>query len=142
MELENISIENYLSILKADKDKELMNQINEELNKSLGSFGSGLDLSLFMQQKDLLINQCKLAILILERDEIRAKIYSDRIDKLRKDIDSKTKKVVEITPYKSFIAWIIAVEKFLAFPIDKKNDLLYFSEATKQMMNFYESQKQ
>jgi len=142
MELENISIEKYLSILKGDKDKELINQINEELNKSLGSFGSGLDLSLFMQQKDLLINQCKLAILILERDEIRAKIYSDRIDKLRIEIEKKTKKVVETTPYKSFIAWIIAVEKFLAFPIDKKNDLLYFSEATKQMMNFYESQKQ
>jgi len=141
MELENISIEKYLSILKGDKDKELINQINEELNKSLGSFGSGLDLSLFMQQKDLLINQCKLAILILERDEIKAKIYSDRIDKLRKDIESKTKKVVKTNPYKDFISWIIAVEKFLSFSIDKKNDLLYFSEATKQMMNFYERQR-
>jgi len=136
MELENISIENYCTLLKQGADT---SEIDKELNTL---FGNGMDLALFMLQKDLLINQCKLAILILERDEIRAKFYSDRIDKLRKDIESKTKKVVETTPYKSFIAWIIAVEKFLAFPIDKKNDLLYFSEATKQMMNFYESQKQ
>jgi len=136
MKLENISIENYCTMLKQGADT---SEIDKELNTL---FGNGMDLALFMLQKDLLINQCKLAILILERDEIRAKFYSDRIDKLRIEIESKTKKVVEITPYKSFIAWIIAVEKFLAFPIDKKNDLLYFSEATKQMMNFYESQKQ
>jgi len=136
MKLENISIENYCTMLKQGADT---SEIDKELNTL---FGNGMDLALFMLQKDLLINQCKLAILILEHDEIRAKIYSDRIDKLRIEIEKKTKKVVETTPYKSFIAWIIAVEKFLAFPIDKKNDLLYFSEATKQMMNFYESQKQ
>jgi len=136
MKLENISIEKYCAMLKSGMDT---SEIDKELNTL---FGNGMDLALFMSQKDLLIMQCKLAILILERDEIRAKIYSDRIDKLRIEIEKKTKKVVETTPYKSFIAWIIAVEKFLAFPIDKKNDLLYFSEATKQMMNFYESQKQ
>jgi len=134
MKLENISIENYCTMLKQGADT---TEIDKELNTL---FGNGMDLALFMSQKDLLIMQCKLAILILERDEIRAKIYSDRIDKLRTEIEKKTKKIVETTPYKSFIAWIIAVEKFLAFPIDKKNDLLYFSEATKQMINYYENQ--
>jgi len=140
MELENISIADYLSILKSDTDKELILKINEELNKSIGSFGSGMDLSLFMLQKDLLTTQCKLAIFILNRDEMNSKIYSGRVDKLRIEIERKTKVKDIFNPYKSFIAWIISVEKFLAFSIDKKNDLLYFSEATKQMLSFYEAQ--
>jgi len=140
MELENISIEKYLSILKSDTDKELILKINEELNKSLGSFGSGMDLSLFMLQKDLLITQCKLAIFILNRDEMNSKIYSGRVDKLRIEIERKTKKVVKSNPYKDFISWMLSLKKHYGSDIDISYDLLYFSEATKQMLSFYEAQ--
>jgi hypothetical protein len=39
------------------------------------------------------------------------------------------------------LSWILAVEKYLGFSIDRKNDLLYFTEATIQMLNSFEAQK-
>lgn len=139
--LENISISDYAKMLKNGIETDEIKEIEAELNKSLGDLGSGMDLNLFMLQKDLLILQCKLAISIFEFDEEKQKLYERKVNELRKQLEEKTKKVEVANPYKSFLSWILAVEKYLAFSIDRSNDLLYLSEATKQMLNYYESQK-
>ena len=141
VELQNISIAGYSKMLRSGADKEQIALIDSELSKSLGGLGDGLDLNLFMLQKDLLIFQCKFAFAILDIDDAKIELYQKKIDELRKQVESKSKKVENQNPYKSFLAWILAVEKYLCFAIDKNNDLLYFAEATKQMLNHYEAQE-
>ena len=141
LELQDITILEYSSMLRSGVDKEKIQEIESELSKVLGDIGSGMDLALFMLQKDLLIFQCKLAIAIFEFDDAKIKLYEKKIESQMKELDKKVKKQSKPNPYKSFLSWILAVEKYLGFSIDKNNDLLYFSEATKQMMNHYEQQK-
>ena len=141
VKLEQITIKKYCDLLRAGVVTEEVKEISNELNKSLESFGSGIDLALFLLQKDLLIMQCKMAIAILERDDKKTELYKVRIEKLTKEIKGKEKKVKPVHPYNSFLSWLQAVEKYFGFSIDKNNDLVYFSEATKQMLNNYENQK-
>ena len=141
IELQNISIREYSDMLRSGVNKETIQQIESELSKVLDKIGSGMDLALFMLQKDLLIFQCKLALAIFEFDNEKAKLFEKKINELRKELDKKVKKAEKPNPYKSFLSWILAVEKYLGFAIDKNNDLLYFVEATKQMLNHYEQQK-
>ncbi len=141
IELQNISIADYAKMLRSGVDKEQIALIDAELAKRLGGLGNGFDLNLFMLQKDLLIFQCKFAIAVFDFDNTKIAFYEKRIEELRKQVESKSKKVDKPNPYKSFLAWILSVEKYLGFAIDKNNDLLYFTEATKQMLNHYEAQK-
>ena len=142
IELQNITILEYCNMLRSGVDKESIEEINSLLSESLGNIGNGMDLNIFMMQKDLLIYQCKLALAIFEFDNEKAKFFEKKIEQQRKELDKKIKKQEKPNLYNSFLAWILAVEKYLCFAIDKNNDLLYFSEATKQMLNHYEAQKQ
>lgn len=139
--LETVSIADYAKMLKSGESTEQIKEIESELNTTLGEISGGMDLALFMLQKDLLILQCKLAISIFEFEEEKQKFYERKINELRKQLEDKNKKVEKSNPYKSFLSWILAVEKYLAFSIDRSNDLLYLSEATKQMLNYYDNQK-
>ena len=141
IELQEISILEYCNMLRSGVNKIELEQINTLLTESVGEIGSGFDLALFMLQKDLLIFQCKFAIAVLDFDEEKANTFKKKIEQLQKDLDKKVKKLNTPNPYKSFLSWILAVEKYLGFAIDKNNDLLYFAEATKQMLNSYEAQK-
>ena len=142
IQLEKITIRKYMSLLRAGDDSEQTKEITKELNKSLENFGNGIDLALFMLQKDLLVLQCKLAIEILNRNDDKATVLNSRIEKIVKQIKDKTKEHKKTNPYKNFLAWLQSVERFLGFSIDKNNDLVYFSEATKSMLVSYENQKQ
>ena len=142
IQLEKITIGKYMSLLRAGDDSEQTKEITKELNKSLENFGNGIDLALFMLQKDLLVLQCKLAIEILNRNDDKATVLNSRIEKIVKQIKDKTKEHKKTNPYKNFLAWLQSVERFLGFSIDKNNDLVYFSEATKSMLVSYENQKQ
>jgi hypothetical protein len=95
-----------------------------------------------MLNKDLLIFQCKLAIAIFEFNEKKQIEYSKKIDELKIEIGKRTKKSENSTPYKNFLNWILSVEKFCGFSIDKNNDLLYLVEATNQMLKHYANQKE
>jgi len=141
VELQNISIAGYSKMLRSGADKEQISLIDAELSKSWGGLGDVLDLNLFMLQKDLLIFQCKFAFAVIDFDDAKIELYQKKIEELRKQVESKSKKVEKTNLYKSFLAWILAVEKYLGFAIDKNNDLLYFAEATKQMLNHYEAQE-
>jgi hypothetical protein len=143
IELQNITIADYCKMLRANSDKELTALIDAELSKSLEGLAGGFDLSLFMLQKDLLIFQCKLAISIFNFNDEMIAFYEKKINDTREAIAKKTKEseTKKPNPYKSFLSWILSVEKYLGFSIDRNNDLLYFTEATKQMLNHYESQK-
>ena len=141
IELQEISILEYCNMLRSGVDKVEIEQIGTLLTESLGEFGGGFDVALFMLQKDILIFRCKFAIAVLDFDEEKAKILKKKIEQLQKELDKKVKKADKPNPYKSFLSWILAVERYLGFAIEKNNDLLYFSEATKQMLNSYEAQK-
>jgi len=142
--LEEITIAEYCKLLKEYKNIAKCKEIDTELSKSISGLGNGMDLSIFMLQKDLLISQCKLAMAILDRDPIKIKIYEGRVNKFLEQVESKKKKNdgKKSTPYKVFTSWLISVEDYRGFPFDRKCDLLYFSEATNKMLNSYESQKQ
>lgn len=141
IQLEDISINDYAKMLRAGVDFEKIQAIEAELNRVLGGIGSGFDISLFMLQKDLLIFQCKAARAWLDHDNEKLEIWNKKITELQEQIGKKTVKKERGNPYQSFLSWILSVEKFLSFAIDKNNDLLYFAEATKQMINYYENQK-
>jgi len=141
VELQNISIAGYSKMLRSGADKEQISLIDAELSKSWGGLGDVLDLNLFMLQKDLLIFQCKFEFAVLDSDDAKIELYQKKIKELRVEVERKLKKVENPNLYKSFLAWILAVEKYLCFAIDKNNDLLYFAEATKQMLNHYEAQE-
>lgn len=127
-------------MLRANNEPETLSAIDAELTKSLGSIGGGFDVAIFMLQKDLLIFQCKLAIAILNFDNDKIKIYQKKVNELSAELKKKAKVAEKPNPYKSFLSWIISVEKYMSICIDRENDLLYFSEATKQMLNFYDNQ--
>lgn len=142
IELENIKISQYINLLRdSSKSKEIA-VIEIELTKSMGNLGSTFDVGLFMLNKDLLIFQCKLAISIFEFDEQKQIQLTNKIEELKAEINKRTKKTEISTPYKNFLNWILAVEKYIGFSIDRQNDLLYLVEATNQMLKYYDDQKQ
>ena len=141
--LQDYTIHQYASMLKnnVESSKELISQIDAELSKQLSNFGAGENIALFLLQKDLLVLQCKMALAFLDMDEEVQKKLSKRIEALRKEVERLSKKENKKTPYKSFLTWILSVEKHLQFSINRDNDLEYLVEATTQMLNFYENQK-
>jgi hypothetical protein len=139
--LKDITIAEYCDMLKAGIDVVTLKEINDQLTKALGDLGVGFDLDVFMMQKDLLLLQCKQAIAILDFDGERVAFLDERIKSIKRELAGKEKKTENKDPYKSFLSWILAVEKYLGFSIDRNNDLLYFTEATTQMLNSFEAQK-
>jgi hypothetical protein len=140
--LKDVTIAEYCDMLKVGVDVVTLKEINDMLTKALGDVGVGFDLDVFMMQKDLLLLQCKQAIAILDFDGERVAFLDERIKSIKKELAGKEKKTEKKDPYKSFLSWILAVEKYLGFSIDRSNDLLYFTEATIQMLNHFESKKQ
>ena len=141
--LQEYTIHQYASMLKnnVESNKELISQIDSELSKQLSNFGAVENIALFLLQKDLLVLQCKMALAFLDMDDELQKKLSKRIEALRKEVERLSKKENKKTPYKSFLTWILSVEKHLQFSINRDNDLEYLVEATTQMLNFYENQK-
>ena len=141
--LQDYTIHQYASMLKnnVESNKELISQIDAELSKQLSNFGTGENIALFLLQKDLLVLQCKIALAFLDMDDELQKKLSKRIEALRKEVERLSKKENKKTPYKSFLTWILSIEKHLQFSINRDNDLEYLVEATIQMLNFYENQK-
>jgi len=141
--LQDYTIHQYASMLKnnVESNKELIAQIDAELSKQLSNFGTGENIAQFLLQKDLLVLQCKMALAFLDMDEEVQKKLSKRIEALRKEVERLSQKENKKTPYKSFLTWILSVEKHLQFSINRDNDLEYLVEATTQMLNFYENQK-
>ena len=141
--LQDYTIHQYASMLKnnVESNKELISQIDAELSKQLSNFGAGENIALFLLQKDLLVLQCKMTLAFLDMDDEFQKKLSKRIEALRKEVERLSKKENKKTPYKSFLTWILSVEKHLQFSINRDNDLEYLVEATTQMLNFYENQK-
>lgn len=139
--LDDVSISDYIAKLKAGSDVDFLNKINSELSNAIGNNSGGMDLHLFSLQKDLLLFQCKFFIAKFEFDDPTARFFEKKINMQKKLLDAKLAKVEKRSPYKSFLTWVLSVEKYLGFSIDRTNDLTYLVEATKQMLNFYESQK-
>lgn len=141
--LQDYTIHQYASMLKnnVESNKELISEIDAELSKQLSNFGTGENIALFLLQKDLLVLQCKMALAFLDMDEEIQKKLSKRIESLRKEVERLSQKENKKTPYKSFLTWILSVEKHLQFSINRENDLEYLVEATTQMLTFYENQK-
>ena len=141
--LQDYTIHQYASMLKnnVETNKELISQIDAELSKQLSNFGAGENIALFLLQKDLLVLQCKMTLAFLDMDDELQKKLSKRIEALRKEVERLSQKENKKTPYKSFLTWILSVEKHLQFSINRENDLEYLVEATTQMLNFYENQK-
>ena len=141
--LQDYTIHQYASMLKnnIESNKELISQIDAELSKQLSNFGTGENIALFLLQKDFLVLQCKMTLAFLDMDDEFQKKLSKRIEALRKEVERLSKKENKKTPYKSFLTWILSVEKHLQFSINRDNDLEYLVEATTQMLNFYENQK-
>lgn len=141
--LQDYTIHQYASMLKnnVESNMELISEIDAELSKQLSNFGTGENIALFLLQKDLLVLQCKMALAFLDMDEEVQKKLSKRIESLRKEVERLSQKENKKTPYKSFLTWILSVEKHLQFSINRDNDLAYLVEATLQMLTFYENQK-
>ena len=141
--LQDYTIHQYASMLKnnVESSKELITQIDAELSKQLSNFGTGENIALFLLQKDLLVLQCKMILAFLDMDDELQKKLSKRIEALRKEVERLYQKENKKTPYKSFLTWILSIEKHLQFSINRDNDLEYLVEATIQMLNFYENQK-
>lgn len=141
--LQDYTIHQYASMLKnnVESNKELISEIDAELSKQLSNFGTGENIALFLLQKDLLVLQCKMTLAFLDMDEEVQKKLSKRIETLRKEVERLSQKENKKTPYKSFLTWILSVEKHLQFSINRENDLEYLVEATTQMLTFYENQK-
>ena len=141
--LQDYTIHQYASMLKnnVESDKELISQIDGDLSRRLSNFGTSENIALFLLQKDLLVLQCKMALAFLDMDDELQKKLPRRIEALRKEVERLSKKENKKTPYKSFLTWILSVEKHLQFSINRDNDLEYLVEATTQMLNFYDNQK-
>lgn len=141
--LQDFTIHQYALMLKnnVESNKELISEIDAELSKQLSNFGTGENIALFLLQKDLLVLQCKMTLAFLDMDEEVQKKLSKRIESLRKEVERLSQKENKKTPYKSFLTWILSVEKHLQFSINRENDLEYLIEATTQMLTFYENQK-
>ena len=144
IELQNISIADYCKLLRSGNDKEIVKLIEAEFISLLGNLTGSVDLSLFLLQKDLLIFQCKYAIAMFAFENEKLPTLDKKIKDIQEQLNKKLKKsenTKKPNPYKNLLSWILAVEKYLGFAIDKNNDLLYFIEATQQMMSHYEAQK-
>jgi len=144
IKIEDYTIKQYARMLKEQKptDKILLKEIDAELTKLLSNLGNGQDIYLFQLQKDLLLLECKLALAILSMDKKKEEKLTKRVAELRKEVADKTKKVEIISPYKSFLNWILSLEKYFNKDFDWNRDLLYLVQATTQMLTNYESQKQ
>jgi len=142
IQLENIRISEYVDLLRSGVNRDEIAAIETELSSAMGNLGGSFDVGLFLLNKDLLIFQCKLAIAVFEFNEKKQIEYSKKIDELKIEIGKRTKKSENSTPYKNFLNWILSVEKFCGFSIDKNNDLLYLVEATNQMLKHYANQKE
>jgi hypothetical protein len=142
IQLENIRISEYIDLLRSGVNQDEIAEIESELSSAMGNLGGSFDVGLFLLNKDLLIFQCKLAIAVFEFNEKKQIEYSKKIDELKTEIRKRTKKTENSTPYKNFLNWILSVEKYLGFSIDKNNDLLYLVEATNQMLKYYANQKE
>lgn len=130
-------------MLKEQKptDLELIKQIDAELSSALSNFGNGQNIGLFLLQKDLLILECKLVLAFLNMDSELEKKLGARIEKLRKEVEDKTKKVPQKNPYQSFIDWILSLEKYFGKDFNWDMDLIYLVRATTQMLTYYENQE-
>ena len=142
--LQDTTILDYIELLKSGIETKKIKEINDLLSSKISGFSGGFDLELFQLQKDLLLLQCRAFISFLEHDTEKQNIYSKKVDDLKKQIEKKLNRKENKTenPYKSFLAWILTVEKYLGFAIDRNNDLLYLISATDQMLKYYENQKQ
>lgn len=141
MKLQEIKIFEYIELLKAGVDVERIEEVNTLLSEATGGMGSNFDMAIFQMQKDLLLLTAKHFIAVLEFDEAKQARYLVMIEKLKKQLEQKIKKVEKTDAYKSFLKWFLAVEKYLGFMIDRNNDLYYLVSATEQMMTFYDAQK-
>lgn len=141
IKLQDISIKEYTNLLRSGVDPVKLSAIDKLLGEELRGVGNGNDIALFIMQKDMLVFQCKLAIAFFEFDDSKKPFYEKKIKELREQIEKKTAKKDKQNPYKAFLSWILSVEKFLRFSIDRNNDLAYLCEATKQMISNYEMQK-
>jgi hypothetical protein len=141
IKLEDLSISDYAKLLRANNEKELLKSIDNLIISSLGNLAAVQDVSIFLKQKDLLIFQCKFAQAYLLGDSAKMKLYTEKAEALQKELESKKPKNEGKTPYKVFLSWVLSVEKYLGFSIDRQNDMLYFVEATKQMLNSYNNEK-
>jgi hypothetical protein len=146
VQLENISIAEYLKLLRSGLVTEQVKAIEKALSEAIGSTDTFFDMALFQLQKDLLLFQCRYATAFLARDSDLMRRWLDKIEDLKKEIDRKTTNKEsdsgkKKSPYKNFLNWILAVEKFVGFSIDKNNDLAYLVEATSQMLAHFEAQK-
>ena len=143
IKLEDYTIKQYAQMLKEQKGEQsdLVKEIDAELSSQLSNFGQGQNIGMFMLQKDMLILQCKLVLAIFDNDKTKEQSLTKRINKLREEIEKLVSKTNNKTPYKSFLSWILSVEKHLQFSINRDNDLAYLVEATLQMLTFYENQK-
>jgi hypothetical protein len=141
--LQDVTIKEYIDLLKHKKDPERVNEINEALGSKISGITGGFDLALFQLEKDHLLIQCKLLIAVCEFDEEKRERYSARAKELREAIKKKNakKKKSGDDPYKSFLEWILSLKKYFGSDIDQSNDLVYLVSATEQMLKFYQSQK-
>lgn len=142
VKLSEITIQEYVSLLRDFPSNETVKEIDSMLTEQMSEAGAGIDLSLFMLQKDVLLLQCKMAILTLEFKDEEAGKVARRIEALQKEIDRKLEQKSKISPYESFLDWLLSVEKYLGVSIPENKTLTYLVRATKQMLNFYEAQKQ
>ena len=144
IKLEDYTIKQYAEMLKQQKasNVELLKEIDSELSKQLQTFGSGQNVGLFLLQKDLLILECKLVLAIFDFDKEAENRLRRKIDKLKIEISKISKPTSNKTPYRSFLSWILSVEKYFGKDFNYEHDLLYLVEATTQMLTFYENQKQ
>lgn len=142
--LQETTIAEYIDLLKNGSEKKKIKEINDSLNSKVSNFSGGFDLELFQMQKDLILLQVRAFSAFLERDKEKQNVFEIRVQELQKKIEQKFAKKGKQTdnPYQSFLSWILTVEKYLSFAIDRNNDLLYLISATDQMMKFYEAQKQ
>ena len=144
IKLEDYTIKQYAEMLKEQKasNSEILKEIDSELSKQLQNFGSGQNVGLFLLQKDLLILECKLVLAIFDFDKEAETKLRRRIDKLKTELSKISKPTSNKTPYRSFLSWILSVEKYFGKDFSYERDLLYLVEATTQMLTFYENQKQ
>ena len=142
--LSEITIGQYLEMLKTKNNPEKLEEINTALNSSIESLENGFDLHLFQLQKDMILIQCRLLMAKLEFDSELVEKYTRKLKQLKKQIDEKTKtqRNEAKDPYKAFIEWLLALKKYYGSDINRGEDLLYLASATNQMLNFFESQKQ
>jgi hypothetical protein len=141
-DLKNITIQQYINMLKTGETPELANEIGEYLSSKVEGITGGFDLQLFQLQKDMLLYQCKYLLAMFDFDSKKMKIYQDRIDTTRFIIEKKTAKSNKSTPYESFLQWLLSLKKYYGSDINTSQDLTYLIFATKQMMSYYRTQEQ